>query len=157
MFFVQAFNPLWWKAITLGLRTFSASKEKLSFEGQGGKINLAGSTSRLESSGEMSRALACSPVASRREQSPAEAQLSSSSILWHRPITKEGFVGRHSTLGNETGCAQKIPQGSITTIGSFLQPGRSQRMLLLAISSLGAGAIVWNKVPARLVHEGRKG
>lgn len=126
-------------------------------QGPGGKINLAGSASRLESSRETSPALVCSPVPSGREQSPAREQLSSSSILWHQPIRKEGFVDQPSTLGNETGCAQKLPQGSISTGRSFLQPGRSQRMLLLAISSCGAGEIVWDRVLAGLVHEGRKG
>lgn len=98
----------------------------------------------------MSPAPACSPVASGREKSPAGAWLSSSSsIPWHRPIRKKGFVNRPSTLGNETGCAQKLPQGSISTGRSFLQPGRSQRMLLLAISSPGTGGTVCNRGGAR--------
>lgn len=83
-----------------------------------------------------------SPGASGREQSLARTRLSSSSSSrpWHQPVKKEGFVNP-SALGDETGCAQELPQGSISTRRSFHHPSAAQGMLLLAISSPGTGQL----------------
>lgn len=106
---------------------------------------------------EPSRIVLPSGIREGAEPSQSMASSSFSSISWHWPIKKEGLVDQPSTLGNEASCAQSLPQGSISTSRSFLQPRGSQRMLLLVISSPSAGGIVWDRVLVGLVHGGRKG
>lgn len=86
-----------------------------------GEINLVGFASRLESSGELGPAPARCPRQWGGHRAQLGLFLPPASIPWHQPIRKEGFVSP-DTLGNETGCAQEQPQGTISTAGCFLHP-----------------------------------
>lgn len=78
---LSLFNPLWWKAIILGLRIFSASKEKISFEGQGGKKN---QSSRLHFPlGELWRDKPSPSVLSGSIREGAEPSRSTALLLLH--------------------------------------------------------------------------